>query len=88
MVRPQYNPKTGEFKGLYETVGFLVVRGSPEEVFFNYGYDKEKPETLFSRYRRKIPNSFSRTIFNRHRTMIESGEVEVEMSNIFSSSPP
>ena len=83
MVRPQYNPKTGEFKGLYETVGFLVVRGSPEEVFFNYGYDKEKPETLFSHCRRKIPNSFSRTIFNRHRTMIESEEVEVEMSNIF-----
>ena len=83
MVRPQYNPETGKFKGLYETAGFLVVRGSPEEVFFNYGYDKEKSKTLFSHYRRKIPNSFSGTIFNGHRTMIESGEVESEMSNIF-----
>ena len=48
MVRPRYDPKTGEFKGLYETIGFLVVRGSPEEVFFNYGYDCEKSKGLYS----------------------------------------
>ena len=42
MVRPRYDSETGEFKGLYKTVGFLIVRGSPEELFFNYGFDKEK----------------------------------------------
>ena len=26
MVRPRYDPETGEFKGLYETIGYLVVR--------------------------------------------------------------
>ena len=81
MVKPQQDPKTGEFKGLYKTVGFLVVRGSTEEVFFNYGYEKKKSKILYSHYRRKIPNFFSGTIFNRHRTMI--GEVEGKMSNIF-----
>ena len=27
-VRSKYNPETGESKGLYETIGYLVVRGS------------------------------------------------------------
>ena len=87
MVLPCYDSETGEFGGLYETVGFLVVRGSPEKVFLNYGYDKEKSKVLYSHYRRKIPNSFSGTIFDCHRTMIEIGEIEGEMSNNFSSSP-
>ena len=26
MVRPRYDPKTSEFKGLYETLGYLVLR--------------------------------------------------------------
>ena len=83
MVRSKYDPETGEFKGLYETIGYLVVRGSPEEVFFNYGYDREKSKVLYSQYKRRIPNSFSGTIFNRHREMIKSGEAEGECSNIY-----
>ena len=61
---------TEEFLGLYETVGFIVVRGDPEEVFFNYGYDKEKSNR---NHRRRIPNSFCGTMFNRHKLMTESG---------------
>ena len=30
MIRPCYDPETEEFKGMYETIGYLVVRGSPE----------------------------------------------------------
>ena len=33
MVRPKYDPKTGESKGLYKTSGYLLLRGSPEEFF-------------------------------------------------------
>ena len=83
MVRPYYDPETGEFKGLYETIGYLVVRGSLEKVFFNYGFDKKKSKALYSYYRRRIPNSYSGTIFNRHRTIIESGEVEGDFSRIY-----
>ena len=83
MIRPRYDPETGEFKGLYETIGYLVVRGSPEEVIFNYGYDREKSKIPYSYYRRRIPNSFSGTIFNRHKKMIESGEAEGECSNTY-----
>ena len=68
MVRPKYNSETGEFLGLYETVGLLVVRGDAEEIFLNYGFDKEKSKVLYSHYRRKIPNAFCGTMFNRHIT--------------------
>ena len=42
MVRPKYNTETGEFLGIYETVGYIILRVSPEEVFFNFSFDKEK----------------------------------------------
>ena len=83
MIRPKYNAETREFLGLYETVGFMVVRGSPDEVFFNYGYDKDKSQVLYSHYRRRIPNSFCEIIFNRHRAMIKAGEIDSEFSNIY-----
>ena len=82
MIRPKYNAETGEFLGLYEAVGFMVVRGSPDEVF-NYGYDKDKCKVVYSHYRRRIPNCFSGTIFNSHRAIIETGEVDSEFSNIY-----
>ena len=72
-----------EFLGLYETVRFMIVRGSPEEVFFSYGYDKEKSKVLYANYRKRIPNSFSSTIFDRHRVMIESSKADAEFSNIY-----
>ena len=75
MIRPKYNADTGEFLGLYETVGFMVVEGSPDEVFFNYGYNRDKSKVLHSHYGRRIPNSFSGIIFNCHRT-IETGEID------------
>ena len=83
MIRPKSNAETGEFLGLYETVRFMVVRGSPDEVFFNYGYSKDKSKVLYLYYRRRIPNSFSGTIFNRHRAMIETGEIDSDFSNIY-----
>ena len=83
MVRTKYNSETGIFLGLYETVVFVVVKGSPEEVSFNYGYHKDKSKVLYSHLRRRIPKSFSGTIFNRHRAMIETGENDSEFSGIY-----
>lgn len=51
MMRPKYNAEVGKFLSIYETVGFMVVRGSPDEVFFSYGYDKDKFKFLYSHYR-------------------------------------
>ena len=35
-------PKQVNLKGLYETIAYIVVRGSSKEVLFSYGYDHEK----------------------------------------------
>ena len=83
MMRPKYNAEVGKFLSIYETVGFMVVRGSPDEVFFSHGYDKDKFKVLYSHCRQRIPNSFGGTIFNRHRAMIETGEIDSEFSNIY-----
>ena len=83
MVRPRYDPEAGEFKSLYETIGYLVLRDSPKKVVLNYGFDREKSKVLHSSCRRRIPNSLSGTMFNRHRMMIESREVDSYFSNIY-----
>lgn len=69
---PKFDASTEEFSGLYKTIGFIVVRGDDDELFFNYVFDKEKSKILYSHYRRRIPNSFGGTMFNCHRHMIES----------------
>ena len=60
MIRPKYDRSTGQFKGLYETVRVLVVKGPPEEVFLNYGYDQNESKVLYSHHRRKMLSSFHR----------------------------
>ena len=56
IVRSKNSTNTGEFLDNYETIGFMAVRGSPEEVFFNYWFDQEKSKVLYSFYKRRIPN--------------------------------
>ena len=46
MTRPKYDTSTGEFKGLHETIGVLVVRGAPDEIFFNYVMIKTNPRSF------------------------------------------
>ena len=43
----------GNFLGLYETIGFLILCGDPFEVFLNYGYDLEKSKVSYSAFRKK-----------------------------------
>ena len=62
MVKPRYYTETGKFLGLYEKTGYMVIRGSPKEVFLNYGFDKEKLKVLYSHYRRRILNAFCGTV--------------------------
>ena len=65
-------------------MAYLTVLGDYHEVFFDYGYSKENSKILYSTHKMKVPNSFSTTIFNRHRIQYESGAFsETESSNIF-----
>ena len=51
LCRPRYNPTTGEFLRLYDTVGFLVCRGEEEENFLSCSYDENKPKLFYSFYK-------------------------------------
>ena len=80
--KDRYEKDTGKFIGLYETIGFLVVRGDSAEVFLSYGYDNEKSKILYSNFKHKIPSSFSGTLSNRHIRLIESSD-NLQMSQLF-----
>ena len=79
---PRYDRDTRKFLGLYETVGFLVVRGDPSEVFLSYGYNTEMSKVLYSSFKHKIPSSFSGTLFNHHIKLIEMSD-KLKMSQLF-----
>ena len=74
LFRPKFNPETGEFLRLHTTIVFLVVRRDPEEIFLSQEFDKEKSKILYSKYRRKIANTFLTAMFDCHNMMIQSGD--------------
>ena len=84
MYCAKYKFSTGQFLGLHETVGLIVVTGDDDEVFFNYGYDKVNSELLYSYQKWKIPNSFSGTLINRWR--IWSSVVKCQLNTLTVSS--
>ena len=57
------------------------MRGDPSEVFLSYGYNTEKSKVLYSSFKRKIPSSFSGTLFNNHIRLIEKSDY-LEMSQL------
>ena len=67
IVRAKYNTVTGQFLGLENCLAYLTARGDFQEQFFDYGYSKDNSKILYSTHKMKVPNSFSSTIFNRHR---------------------
>ena len=67
MIRPLYEIKTGEFKGLEETIGLLSVSGDPDEIFFNYSFNEERSKVLYSVQKRHIPNVFFWAFLNKLR---------------------
>ena len=84
ILRSKYDVNTGRFLGLEYCLAYLSNRGDFKEQLFYYGYSKENSKILYSTHKMKVPNSFSTTIFNRHRIQYESGAFgETESSNIF-----
>ena len=41
LIKPKYDPVSGQFLGLIETLGYLTVCSDEQEHFFDYGYNKE-----------------------------------------------
>ena len=87
MYRPRYDPVTGTFLGLYKTLGYIMVRGDPQEYFLDYGYSKQNLKILHSHYKKRVPSSFSGTFFNRHWIQFNSGALQSIFSNVYFSLP-
>ena len=83
IYRPKYDTVTGTFLGLYKPLGYLNVRGDPNEHFLDYGFCKENSKTLYSHHKRRIPSSFSGTFFNRHKVQFESGGLQTTFSEVY-----
>ena len=84
ILRPRYDPISGEFLGIEYCVALVTVRNDPEEQFFDYGYHKENSKVLYSTRKLKVPNSFKTTIFGQHRMQYEGGAFdEQKFSKLF-----
>ena len=83
MTRPCYDSLNGEFLGLCDTVGFLVVHGDEEEHFLNYGYYETKSKLFYSFCKRRISNAFGGMMFSKQRIMFESGELNTDFSKVY-----
>ena len=80
---PRYDTVTAQFLGLYETLGYLMVRGDSDKCFLDYGYSKQNSKILHSYNRKRMPNPFSGTFFNRHHIQYESGALNTDFSKIY-----
>ena len=84
IIRVKYDTVTGHFIGLKNCLAYLTLRGDLQEQFFDYDYSKDNSKILYSTHKMRVPNSFSSTIFNRHRLQYESRAfTETDSSNIF-----
>ena len=65
-----YDINTGEFKGIRESLTYIILRGDGEEVFLSYGCGAAKAKVLYASSKQKIPDAFSANCFNKHFSKI------------------
>ena len=73
IIRPKYDVDSGKVLGLDESLGYFIIRGDKDKCFLDYSYSKENSNVPYSTRKRKIPNSFSGTIFNNHKVQYQGG---------------
>ena len=72
MYVPMYDLTSGSFKGIEKRIGYIMVRGDTDEVFFNYGYDNTKSVLLYSTFKQALSNIFQGASFKKHNEMLLS----------------
>ena len=78
-----YDLETGEFKGIREQLAYIVLRGDEHEIFFSYGFDKNKSKILYSFSKQQIPDAFISTSFKKHFNEIMNEKRNEESSSLF-----
>ena len=88
LLRAKYHTTTDNFLGLENCLAYLTVRGDFHKQLFDSGYSKDNSKIIYSFHKLKVPNSFTSTIFNRHRIQYQSGAFSgTDFSGIFFFSP-
>ena len=64
---PMYDTVTGQFLGVKEGIGYIMVRNEEEETFLSYGYSSEHSTVLYCHSKQPIPNIFRGTSFDTHK---------------------
>ena len=82
MFVPIYDNTTGQFLGVKETLGYIMVRNEPEESFLTYGYSAEHSAILFCYSKQPMPNIFHSTAFNAHKRQTYA-DSRTQMSDVF-----
>ena len=83
LYRPRYDTVTDHFEGIYETLGYIMVRGDSNEHFLDYGFCKKNSKILYSYHEKRMPSSFTGTFFNRHGIQCKSGALNTDFSEVF-----
>ena len=78
-----YDLETGEFKGIREQLAYIVLRGDEHEIFFSYGFGKNKSKILYLFSKQQIPDAFISTSFKKHFNEIMNGKRNEESSSLF-----
>ena len=73
ILRPRYDPVSGEFLGIEYCVPLVTVTNDQDEQFFDYGYNKQNAKVLYSTKKMKNPRRFTTTIFGQQKTQYEGG---------------
>ena len=84
ILRPRYDPVSGEFLGIKYCVALVTVRNDQEEQFFDYGYNKANSKVLYSTRKLNVSSSFKTTIFGQYKSQYEGGAFdEQNFSKLF-----
>ena len=78
-----YDLETGDFKGIRLMLAYIVLRDDQEEIFFSYGYDKNKSKILYSYSKQQIPDAFISTAFKKHFNEIMNEKRDENSSTLF-----
>ena len=47
-------------------MGYITIRGDPDEQFYGYGFDEEKSKVLCASMNQALPNIFEGTAFKKN----------------------
>ena len=84
---PLYNTENWYFKGLNKWLGYITIRGDPDEQFYSYGFNEEKSKILCASIIQPLPNIFQSTAFKKHVPFLIDARGSESSSKMFFSLP-